>query len=716
MRTIMHRGRPFWMPVDPTVLNPRHARSIGVILASAAHRVHVNLVRPSLGYTMTGQPAIIQFVYLTHPTSLFRTMPLQTGHFPTPQETQEGSAFVSSSVTGEGQQIGQLRSAGAVQTTIKPLVDLPQSDMPWTGEYWVETSSTAKYQQFVQQVVNEMNARFVPHNAVPYTASNFTQGSPASLTSATAFAVWGSGFFQYVAVIEGILVALTIIFMVYYGFSVAKTVGIFKLNGWSTISIWYAIVGKTVLIWAITSASLSLIVGVVLYGTSAWIIALMATTAETYGLILLASGIFALYVSRIRIGDAVKQHRRTGGIFAMNTGLKILGIVLLLVLGTATWNEYSQLNSQVALLNQWHHHRTTHAYGVMYPITSGHNLLNVMQGNPGIAYVEARWLYPLLDHQGALYLDTRSYTESALSLPQSPGYVRMVTVNPNYLHTYPVETLQHKPVTVSDRTTAWVVLVPNEYRNHVTAIRQYVQQERANTLQAEALVFHTPVPRTIQHQTIRIVWISNHQRLFSWNPTVFPSQNNIILNPIIQVQTLGNTVPADWVNAVNGSVAAPLKVPLIHGNAGRTENELTPVLDRLHLHAYIHSIVPVQRAIQERIHTLQQGLARYLAIGAGLVATAIILIVQNARVLFTQYQKRFLVRRLFGHGRLSSYREYFGIVGLTWIGQVVVAFAIAGEKALILAAPLIIVDGVISTLTLASLERYHLAQKLKEGI
>ncbi len=719
MHTVMQIGQPFWMPTDPAVVNPRDTRQMGHILATAARRAQINLVRPSFGYTSTGQPAIIEFVYLTHATRLFQSLTLRTGHFPTPQETQEGTAFVSSVATGKTQQVGRLHVIVPVRVALRPLADLPAEDVPWAGEYWVDAGTSQAYAHFVQQVVTEMNAAFGHGNRPAFKASDFTQGSSINLASSAtlAFAIWGSGFFQYSDVIWAILAGLTMVLLVYYGFSVAKRVGILKLNGWSTFSVWYVIVGRMVLIWILASAGLSLTAAVASYGLNlAWVAPLGMTTGATYVLVLAASAIFGLYVRWVRIQDVVKQQRRTGAVLAMNTALRMVGVIMLLVLGTALWHEYHQIRTQEVLLGQWHHHRTTQTFGIPYPIAAGHNLINIDQGNLSTGYIEARWLYPVLAHEGAMYLDASSYEEGALALPEIPGYVRMVTVNPNYLRRYPVETPDHHAVIVPNQTTAWVVLVPVQYRAQTVKIRRYVAQEQANTLQAETLVLHTPVPPRLQHQTIRIIWTANGQRLFSWNPTVFPTQGNCIVSPIIQVQTLGNTVPADWMNAFEGSVVTPLKIPLIKDSPTQTEGALSPILRQLHLTAYIHAIVPVNQAIHEEIRSLQLALQKYLLIGIGLAATVVVLMIQNAVVLFTRYQKRFLVRRLFGWGRLRAYRECFGIIGATWVGQVLIAMAFVGDKALLLAIPLVVADGLISMLTLESLERSYLAQSLKEGI
>lgn len=713
MTTVMQVGRPFWIPFAPAVVNPRNTTTVGQLVMTAAHEADINMVRPSLGYTPSGTPSIMEFLYLTHHTRFFHGFSLRSGHFLTPGATQDGAALVSSVATGTPQQVGVLRVNRSVYMALQPLSRLPHFDVPWVGEYWVEASPQA-YQLFVRDVVTAMNAKF----SGGFVASDFTQGQSFDLAShaSLGFAVWGSNFLQYALLFWGILVGITVVSLLYYGFSVAKRIGIYRLNGWSPGAIWYALVGRTVVLWILASAGIALLAGIVHYGLDeAWIGPLGGTMGVTDGLMLAASAVIWVYIHRVRIHDAVKQHRRTGAVLMMNVTVKAAAVVVLLVVGTAVWHEYQQLHTEKAVLAQWHHTQAMASFGVAYPVKVGYDRINDTEGGQSKSYVEARWLYPALARAGAIYLDARDYDEGALALPESRGFVRTVTVNPNYLAHYPIQTVHHQAVRVSETTRRWIVLVPEQYRPDRTKILKFVTEGRQSALEEEMSVLHTPAPPGLAHQKIQLIWIANGQPLFSWNPSVFPGQRNRIVSPIIQVQTLGNSLPEDWMNAITGGVASPLKIPLVHHSPAETIARWRPLLTRLHLADYLRTIMPVTQAVSHKIMILDRAIRWYVVLGTALFVMAVILMMQNTRVIFIHYQKRFLVRRLFGWGRLASYREGWAIIGASWVGQALAAVAVVGVKALAVAVPIGLAEIIIWAWTIRSVEQHQLAQRLKEG-
>jgi len=641
------------------------------------------------------------------------------------------AVFLSTMDTGNQQQVGTLKEFGSSPIVeIRPLQGAV-AYLPFAGQYLVEAPNPQGYEMFVARFVTEVNAQFkgdIPH---PYKSQDFMQAN-RNITRPPGFGTLGNGLFDYVQEVLLLIVTITLILLVYYSFHAAKRIGIMKMHGVSNIRVWYLIVGRLIVLSFLLSSAIGMAAALVIGGTiGSFAMNFLRAQCEVYALIAASSLIAYLYIVRVRVGDAIKNRKHTGSIFAVNTLMKAGWSVFLIFVILGIWSQYATLRAQQALLKGWQETPKTNGYGVFYPLAVGHNYMGIAQGNFSTQSVETKWLYPILNKRGALWIDAQAYRESVLQLPQPPGYIRSIYANPNYLRQFPVYDVHHRQVQISESTSDWILLVPKEYRSRQKEIIQYFHEQRLAAYHADEGQY--PVPDRVKHQAIKIIWLTNGQVIFSFDPGVFPKEGNNIVAPIIQVMTTSNTTNMDQLGFIGGDEASALKVRLIRDDPTLTMQALEPELKRLHLDDQLRSVTAINQAILQGIQLLQRQMNVVVVVGLGLLVSLLFLAVQNLTILFTKYRQKFLVRRLFGLGFARIYKEYLLFFAGTWVGQLlictIVAWLIATSgppgadggagmsvaRVLTIGGVLLVIELTVSVVALIRIEGRNIAEAVKEG-
>lgn len=724
-------GQPLWIPASALFSQPGSWQVVEPILDQAAKQADVNLIRTDMGYTAQDRPEITQYVLLTHPTQLFRPLSLVSGRFLEPGMGTE--AFLSSQQTGNPHQVGVLQEFGGQPLVfVRPMVQAAQY-LPLAGSYRVEGAPRA-YTRFLRGFVAGINAHFPKSMTRPYRSTDFEHANGTNnFTMPVDFGAVGGTLSSATHSLQvvGILVfVITLLLVIYYGFHAAKRIGVMKMHGWSNGRIWATLIGRRIALTFGISAAALVVVALLIPGTTGTFVAsVMGLQAMAYALVGLSSGLLYIQARRLRVGDAVKGRQRTTAILAANSAVKVGWSVVLGILILSLAGQLAQLQAQRTLLNRWVKSGSTQGYGVFYPASVGHDLVGTAQGGLTWAYREAGWLYPRLVRQGAVYIDASAYTTTMLQLPETPGYVPSVTVNPNYLQQFPVYSTHHRVVQIPEHTQNWVLLVPVRDRAEKAQILRFVHQQLDGS-RAHTGFVNTPMPPRFRHQAVRIIWVANGQRLFSFNPAVYPHHHNMITSPIIQVATLGNTVPTDMIGMISGSPAGAVKVRLA-GSPAATYHGLLPLLTRLKLQDTLRTLTGINGAIAQAVRTLQlQMLGLGLAVLV-LLAGAVALAGQNLTIVFARYRRQFAVRRLFGYGLLRTYREPAQLFAGMWTVQtalvIVLSVALSGGgpgapptgalavHGILVGVAVVVVEVVTAVIAVRRTERRNIARTLKEG-
>jgi len=651
-------GRSFTIPSDPRLDDP--AQTYPALL-SAAREARVNIFRTSAGYSSEDRPQVTQYALLTGDTRLFEAFNLQRGRWLTPSDTQSSSAFLSTVATKERDEVGVLRDFGGDDVVyIRGLRDAFNS-LPVAGSYIIEPSTTTSFEQFLvlftQRATREGGSAGRPLSVASFKASHEDFAGIDTRNAAILKAV------QYLVIL------LTALLLVYRLLHEAKRAGVMKLHGFGTLRVWYDLSGRLIIRVLLVSVALSLLVIPFIHDTTPqFVTSVLMSLARAFAVMLASSLLTAAYIARIRVSDSVKNRKDTKWVFASNTVIRAICSILLIIVGAGLWLQYSNVAAARAELGNW---EKTKDYGIFYPTSVGNDLIEAQTGQAGPTTAEVYDLYPILDKAGALFVDSSSYEPTALTQSDPSGSFRSMQVNPNYLHAYPLRDTSGHTIDVPESTSEWVVLAPEKLRTREREIRAGFERMRASAYEGEKAVFSREPPARLAHQRVSIVWMTNKQRVFSFNPLVNPSAGNEITEPVIQVMTLGNSLGVDRANGFSGSADSALKPRLVDGGAAATLKVLAPTLKGLKLDDNLRYLVTMDEYVLQQLQALQVGV-RNVAIAAIALATGMLaLVIQSLAISFERYSRKIVVRRLLGFGFGRAYREFLLLFTVIWGFQVV---------------------------------------------
>lgn len=631
------------------------AEDVYPLLLKAAQEAGVNLFRPARYYRPDMEVEIQKYLLMTGETRFFDYIDLANGRMLKMEETQKSGWFLSSVQTKDQHQVGQLSYFDPDQRiTIRSLQD-SYHYLPVNGRYYVE-GEEEQYQLFLNILSKELNRYLNKKNS-----EEEYSYTPADFQPPEAFVDPPEGFFilensDYLEFLQHIFLFVTLLLLVYYIFNQAKEVGIHKMHGVSNGRLWWMVAGRLITMAVAITALGSFLFATVMDKSSAYLAKSFLQLGQAYLLFMGLSLLCYVYISIIKVSQTLKNRRDTRGIFVLNILLKVVCAVALLLVGIDTFKQYTELRAKEQLihkqqgeLSNW---KEVDEYGLVEAYV-GHTTAFTWEEYEA---EQARGdtllykLYSYLSSKGALYINAQEYEEMNLLLNQNFSGIRAITVNTNYLRSFPINDEQGKPVDIPDESDDWILLVPKKYTDREGEIRAYFEQDE------DIRRFYLTDDRG---QELKIIWLANDQYIFSFNPHVFPREKNKILDPIIFVKTQQNHLFTYRGGIQGKGLSDPLKVRLINKDPERTLKELMPGLKPLQLDDRI-KIVTLQESLTKDLALLSQEIKVRLLTLIGIFAVLLFVILQNLLIFFHKHQKEFIVKRLFGIGFFKTYRSVLG--------------------------------------------------------
>ena len=696
-------AQPFVIPKHQLLANPEETYPL---LLETARKFGVNVFRTRVHYLTEDQVEIQKYILLTGDTRFFDAFSLKSGRFLTPEDMQ-GTHFLSTRDTGDPDQVGVIKSFGeSIYLTIRPL-KTSYDYLPVAGQYYVEASDSVTYDKFLEDLAQNINNYF--KNTYTFTADDFKGvpggGNEQELASDVA---------DYLNRVNIIVFIIVLVLFLYYIFNESKQIGIMKMHGISNLKLWYLLVGRLILLSFIPLALLSLLAAFLVKNTTLpFVFNVFFSLSRNFVLLLAVAFLTYFYFKYINVKDVIKDKKDTRAIFSLNLLLKIAFSVLLILASVATLQDYRLVRIKQENLKYWEYAKD---YGVFFPIT----IYETFQSDQEYRDYERKLdqaldkLYYILNRQGALLINARSYEEQNLILNKNYPGIRYILVNPNYLRVFPIYDKDGRAVEIPEDTRDLVLLVPEKYREK--------EREIVNFFADLGCGRGIPNPEgTVperEQQSIRIIWLKNNQEVFSFNPDVFPKENNLINDPIIQVVTEQNSTFCDRHSILGGGATDPLKVKLIDRDPKRTYELLKPHLIQLGLESNLQHLVTVYQVFLDQIYNTQREMEMITLLIIALLAVLVILVVQNLTIFFSKYQRRFIIERIFGIGFFRTYRVYFFMFAALWLLQLLLSAGIAkrfDQTLFLVVAVLAAVEFVGSLVALGIIERKNKIKVVKGG-
>jgi putative ABC transport system permease protein len=650
-------GQPFTIPGDPRLADPV---KMYAALRAAAADARVNVFRTSVGYALDGRPQVTQYALLTTNTHLFDAFSLRAGRWLGPEDADHPERFLSTTQTGSPDQVGVLGDFGGNDLVAVRGLRNAFDSLPVAATYDVESTDKSSSDRFLNSLAQASSQ--LAGGPGPFTAASFMGGNDL-------FAGYASEFAPILNAVQYLIIFFTALFLAFQVLHDAKKAGVMKLHGFGVVRVWFAIAGRLILISLVTSEGIALLATRFVPDTTfEFTISVGLTIVRAFAVMLVASIVACAYVARANISNSIKNRKDTRGVFAVNTLVKIACSVALIAVGAGLWLQYANAAAARQQFGNWDRAR---GFGIFSPTLVGNDLVEAETGGSATTAAEVYDLYPALNDRGALYVDANNYEPVALAESFPPGAYRSIVVNVNYLKQFPLRDDSGRTIGIGENTTDWVVLAPSHYKSQRAEILAYFQADRSGAAHAEEAVFGRPVPASVAHQGVSIIWMQDNQAVFSFNPLVDPDHGNNIVGPFIQVMTSANSLGIDRANMLSGGGGTAMKIRLLGGDPVRTHQDLLPTLKRLKLDDNLPYLVTMDEYVSQQIAALDNGIRSVEFAGIALFVGLLVLAVQSLSILFERYSRRITVRRLFGAGFMRTFREPLLLFGAVWSVQLI---------------------------------------------
>lgn len=275
-------------------------------------------------------------------------------------------------------------------------------------------------------------------------------------------------------------------------------------------------------------------------------------------------------------------------------------------------------------------------YGVFFPTYVGKDYKGLVNNDNGeVNYgLSDSELYDYLDEKGSLLIDTFNYYYQLEELS------RTIIVNPNYLNTFPIESITGTKVVIDRLETSKVVLIPDRLSGQYEAIKTVFSQMYG-----------------VSDEEIEFYIINDQQ-----NIVAFDHENETIPIPnVIEVQTIKNSTSGRRSFVTGSGFEDPVKVR-IETSANEMYEEMIPLLKKAGLDDNYLSLVSTSEIKQTSILIQIGEIQKYLLeifFGISLVLSLILYI---GFIYFKVNKQRFIVWRLNG---VSFFKTYKPILLLT---------------------------------------------------
>jgi hypothetical protein len=625
------------------------------LITESAQTASVNVIRKvqhnALDYTYTWD----YFVYLTsNDTYLNTVFPLESGRFLDVDDKDPEQVYLSTRSYPDRNQIGVIEEFGG-----NDLVNVFQFKKYFTlydsaGYYYIECIRNEYCELFfatLSSKINDLGIYMEPAWLNPEGGSYgglITQDIPPQ-------------------VLIYLMLFLILVLIIFCIFNEYKTLGILRLQGRSNFAILSArFIHPFTVVFISSSVVISLLWAIFGKTISEFWPDFVYQLLVCFSLILLTCLLALPFLYFLNIPAAVKGRKGTGPIIIVNSVSKLVIGVFVLILSSNSvgyFMEFLEEEARLKQIAQWTD------YGVFYPRSLGTEIFGWSYAPFEQAKTEVLELYPYLESEGALYVDSEDLLTAERSNDFSFDAGKSMTVNSNYLQRYSALGVSGSRIYVDDTETSWVVLVPAAYQDQEDLIRSTYKRRRSGVL-LNAEFFEPEDVERLSNQPVKIIWTANDQKYFTFNPQI-----NFVTDPIIQVMTQSNSLGDDRRNAFSSNIDSTLKVYLGDNSAADVLAELEPILSELKLNDNLVSLLSFREYSDYVMNQNDYYLNNWGPRTFILFLVFVMLIIQSAIINYERESRRIAIVKMQGYKFWDCYAKPILRFALTWL---VIAAAIVG--------------------------------------
>lgn len=365
-----------------------------------------------------------------------------------------------------------------------------------------------------------------------------------------------------------------------------------------------------------------------------------------------------LFVRSVSIVHMLKNKKPVEKVIVLNFLLKI-GLSLLLF--TIIVTNYDLLVLGETKVDEFSNWETAEN---LYVIPTLRDIPEFFMDDPD--FIESQiQLYRLLNEKGGILanfggLEPDSLKRSINNSIYAEKYQHETgIVNPNYLLAHPINDVDGNSVYIEEIEKDYVVLIPVKYLEYEKKIRDTYEFMKKGYPDEVTVEGNIPVPL----QDLKIIWIDNGQKMFTYNNLVNPDIGNTYEDVSLRVVTENNGSSRDYdcILAIGGN---PFK---IETDSDNPIEEIRNELKKVEMNQYVPYIYNVYDYISVELDQ-RKSWQRIISITLTvLIGIFLLITVQNVFGYVEKKKKDIAIKKLFGHSWSSRYGLYGCMILASWI-------------------------------------------------
>lgn len=616
-------------------------------LFETAKNMKLNVIRNYHTY-MGESPILNKYILQMGESKIYDYIKLSSGKKLSVYDTQNTNKFLSTEQTHDKNQVGTIKNfADQNKVSLYPL-EYSYKFMPFGGYYYLETTDKKQLEDFCQTLADKLNDYFKFEDQ----RFNFTRDEFFNIN---AHGDYFSNYVRYMRVLNYLGLIFSLIFVCYYVMNSSKKIGILKLNGISNFKIWYLLIGKFITgIFLLTCFVCAIATMFIRDANINFLLLTFKYQFQLYIAALISTFCAYLFFSRVKLQDIIKDKSSEGIVFYFNLFAKAIFSAILLMILCTMLTQSCDVKLAKDNLKYWE----TASNFASFRWVLGERPWSyddfTKHGSRKFDSKVASFLIMLRDSKAANFIivDADDFTEADLIINKDNKPVRYLKVNDKYLNKFEVKDENGERISVRS-DSGITFLIPGNCRDKTDFILKdffkYRKQDNAN----------------------KIIYTQCGQKIFSFDTRVFPTENNMVNDPVIVVisdSLIENLVDENNKRLYYGTILGnainnPLKIELIDKDPILTYEKLKPYLAQNEIEDQLINLITVDDAFQEKIDAMHKEINHgYLAFSVALL-TLLFISFQSTVIYFRRNKDKLIIKKMFGYGFIKTYRNCF-IVGL----------------------------------------------------
>ena len=640
-------------------------------LQSNADKYRANLMKTD--NVQEGEQSItVKSVYITYNSPTYDNSILSEGRMLTPQDMNSAVCLQTehTALPADFSKAGTIYSFfHASNVRIQPIFALSNADQSSRGTYVVEMEDLSQKESFLEQLAQELSM------------------NQEDLTSAKVVAAAiNSNFFVAVGILAIIIcVVLLAILMSYYVVQQFKKIGIKKLFGFTSFSIWGSMTGGIFAAQAAAIAFVILTLKLAANAPFAYLLQYLFLGIIILGITCLVCLIFLVLIRSYKISDLLKNRKPIRSIFIVNMAARVLLLTFVCVNLFNIIPVIQDMERQYGVYEKWD------TYGDRYAVAKIKFTDDMHTDQINNTHVYDRKNVDFYDEyaieHGAIYTNVNQYdpllslrfvtdtSTGALTYPEyfDPEWVPenfnpyIYKANVNYLSTFPLTDENGNQILISEQEQDGVYLLPDIYKENHDNMKKILEAERRT--QVESSQAFAPGIEEEKSMNVKIIYYQSGVDVFTFDTRVGEDSDYTVENPIFSIMTKENGLFLDKHDIFSNRVNAYVKFDLNYGTPEQQYEMMKPALQTYGLDGNITGLESIRVSFEARISEIKFGLYTSIGLICVLFIFAVFISIQTVATRMQMIGKKIAVKKLFGFSFAGKYGKEMLIYGIAWFFQ-----------------------------------------------